>query len=207
MADRALTLAARGARTAELSPGGTLMGYERDGDMFVYDLAQQKELRLTADATPTTYNGHFDWVYEEEFGMAQAWNWSPDSRFIAYWRLDESAEPTIQLSDFEGRHPDWTRIRIPQPGDSNPTVKIGVVDVRSGVSRKADARVIPGALLMDPAELGQDPAKRDARLRELPKDRDIIFYCTCPNEASAAQRFQHQEMDRERQQACRRDRA
>ncbi|PYP63367.1 MAG: S9 family peptidase, partial [Gemmatimonadetes bacterium] len=132
VADRALTLAARGARTAELSPGGTLMGYERDGDMFVYDLAQQKELRLTADATPTTYNGHFDWVYEEEFGMAQAWNWSPDSRFIAYWRLDESAEPTIQLSDFEGRHPDWTRIRIPQPGDSNPTVKIGVVDVRSG---------------------------------------------------------------------------
>ena len=132
LADRALTLAARGARTAELSPGGTLMGYERDGDMFVYDLAQQKELRLTADATPTTYNGHFDWVYEEEFGMAQAWNWSPDSRFIAYWRLDESAEPTIQLSDFEGRHPDWTRIRIPQPGDSNPTVKIGVVDVRSG---------------------------------------------------------------------------
>jgi len=62
-----------------------------------------------------------------------------------------------------------------------------VVDVRSGVSRKADARVIPGALLMDPAELGEDPAKRDARLRELPKDRDIIFYCTCPNEASAAQ--------------------
>src|SRR2546422_914473 len=131
LADRALTLAARGARTAELSPGGTLMGYERDGDMFVYDLAQQKELRLTADATPTTYNGHFDWVYEEEFGMAQAWNWSPDSRFIAYWRLDESAEPTIQLSDVAGRQPRWTRSRIPQPCDSNPTVKIGVAVVRS----------------------------------------------------------------------------
>jgi rhodanese-related sulfurtransferase len=55
-----------------------------------------------------------------------------------------------------------------------------VVDVRSGVSRKADARVIPGALLMAPDEL-------DIRLRELPKDRDIVFYCSCPNEASAAQ--------------------
>jgi membrane protein DedA with SNARE-associated domain/rhodanese-related sulfurtransferase len=55
-----------------------------------------------------------------------------------------------------------------------------VVDVRSAVSRKADGRTIPGALLMDP----QEP---DMRLRELPKDREIIFYCTCPNEASAAQ--------------------
>ena len=55
-----------------------------------------------------------------------------------------------------------------------------VVDVRSPVSRKADPRTIPGALLMEPAEL-------DTRLRDLPKDRDIVFYCSCPNEASAAQ--------------------
>ena len=55
-----------------------------------------------------------------------------------------------------------------------------VVDVRSAVSRKTDARFIPGALLMAPDVV-------DARLRELPKDRELIFYCTCPNEASAAQ--------------------
>ena len=56
-----------------------------------------------------------------------------------------------------------------------------VVDVRSPMARKADARFIPGALTIDAA------AEIDARLRQLPKDRDIIFYCTCPNEASAAQ--------------------
>jgi membrane protein DedA with SNARE-associated domain/rhodanese-related sulfurtransferase len=55
-----------------------------------------------------------------------------------------------------------------------------IVDVRSQVARKADTRVIPGALLMDVDEL-------DSRLRGLPKDREIIFYCACPNEASAAQ--------------------
>ena len=54
-----------------------------------------------------------------------------------------------------------------------------VVDVRSEVSRKADGRLIPGALTIEPSQI-------DARLRELPKDREIIFYCTCPNEASAA---------------------
>ena len=132
LADRSLKLGASGARTAELSPAGGMMGYERDGNMFAYDFSTGKETQLTGDATPTVYNGHFDWVYEEEFGMAQAWNWSPDSRHIAFWQLDESAEPVNQFTDFSGRHPEWTDIRIPQPGDSNPRVKIGVVDVRSG---------------------------------------------------------------------------
>lgn len=132
LADRSLTLAARGARTAELSPDGTTLGYEREGDLFAYDLAARREIRLTHGATETLYHGRFDWVYEEEFGLAQAWVWSPDSRYLAFWQVDESAEPAVALTDFEGRHPEWWRLRIPQPGDSNARVRIGVVEVRSG---------------------------------------------------------------------------
>jgi rhodanese-related sulfurtransferase len=55
-----------------------------------------------------------------------------------------------------------------------------VVDVRSPVVRNLDRRFIPGALAMDIAEV-------DRQLDRLPADRDIVFYCTCPNEASAAQ--------------------
>ncbi len=131
-ANRALELATRGARTAELSPDGAILGYERGGNLFVSDLANAHEQQLTRDATETTYNGHFDWVYEEEFGQAQAWNWSPDSRHIAFWQVDESPEPFIQLSDFAGPHPEWEPLRIPQPGDRNANVRIGVVDVSSG---------------------------------------------------------------------------
>jgi len=130
--DHSLRLAAKGARTGELSPDGAMLGYERDGNMFVYSMSGRQETQLTHDATATRYNGHFDWVYEEEFGMAQAWSWSPDSRHIAYWQVDASAEPVDQFTDFAGAHPDYTKIRIPQPGDSNPTVKIGVVDVHTG---------------------------------------------------------------------------
>jgi dipeptidyl-peptidase-4 len=129
---RALQLAGKGARTAELSPNGAMLGAERNGDMYVVDLATHRERRLTNDATEHVFNGHFDWVYEEEFGLAQGWNWSPDSRHIAYWQVDESKEPEIQLTDYSGLHPTWDRIRIPQPGDSNPKVRIGVADVRSG---------------------------------------------------------------------------
>ncbi|MGH7590438.1 MAG: S9 family peptidase, partial [Gemmatimonadales bacterium] len=132
LADHTLRPAAKGARTAELSPDGTTLGLERNGDMYVYDLASGKETRLTSDAHGTVYNGHFDWVYEEEFGLAQAWNWSPDDRYLAYWQLDEGPEPMVQFSDLAGVHAVWDTIRIPQPGDSNPTVRIGVSDIRTG---------------------------------------------------------------------------
>jgi dipeptidyl-peptidase-4 len=132
LATRSLQLAGRGARTAELSPDGSMLGEERNGDLYLMDLATHRERRLTSDAAPHVFNGHFDWVYEEEFGLPQAWNWAPDSRHIAFWQVDERKEPEIQLTDYSGRHPTWDRIRIPQPGDSNPTVRIGAIDVRSG---------------------------------------------------------------------------
>jgi membrane protein DedA with SNARE-associated domain/rhodanese-related sulfurtransferase len=54
-----------------------------------------------------------------------------------------------------------------------------IVDVRSALGREHDRRCIPGALEMSLEEVG-------ARVGEFPKDREVVFYCACPNEASAA---------------------
>lgn len=54
-----------------------------------------------------------------------------------------------------------------------------IVDLRTAIVRKQDSRIIPGALLADFADVEQ---WRD----QLPTDREIIFYCTCPNETGAA---------------------
>jgi membrane protein DedA with SNARE-associated domain/rhodanese-related sulfurtransferase len=54
-----------------------------------------------------------------------------------------------------------------------------IIDVRSPTARARDGRRIPGALLVDMVELEKE-------FPELPTDRDIVVYCTCPNEASAA---------------------
>jgi len=132
LADRSMQLATKGARTGELSPNGAMLGFERDGDMYVTNLSTHQERRLTRDASEHIYNGHFDWVYEEEYGLAQAWKWSPESSYIAYWQLNDSAEPVIQISDYSGLHQDWEKLRIPQVGDSNATVRIGVVNVSTG---------------------------------------------------------------------------
>jgi dipeptidyl-peptidase-4 len=132
LADRSMQLATKSARTGELSPNGAMLGFERDGDMYVTDLSTHQEKRLTRDASEHIYNGHFDWVYEEEYGLAQAWKWSPESHYIAYWQLNDSAEPEIQISDYSGLHQEWEKLHIPQVGDSNATVRIGVVNVSTG---------------------------------------------------------------------------
>ena len=54
-----------------------------------------------------------------------------------------------------------------------------IVDVRSPTAQTLERRRIPGAVHVPV----QDAARH---LSELPRDREIILYCTCPNEASAA---------------------
>ncbi|OLC65190.1 MAG: sulfurtransferase [Betaproteobacteria bacterium 13_1_40CM_4_64_4] len=55
-----------------------------------------------------------------------------------------------------------------------------VVDVRSQTARAIEPRHIPGALHL-PLQGFEE------HIKELPRDREIILYCSCPNEASAAQ--------------------
>jgi rhodanese-related sulfurtransferase len=57
------------------------------------------------------------------------------------------------------------------------------VDVRSPTARDLERRRIPGALHVPMQEV-------EKHVRDLPRDREIILYCTCPNEASAAQAAQ-----------------
>jgi dipeptidyl-peptidase 4 len=129
-----LLQAAKDARSAELSPDGSSVGIERNGNLFVYNFASGSERQLTQDSTSETgiFNGHYDWVYEEEFGQSQAWNWSKDSKYLAFWQFDESPVPVFQMTNFVGLHSEYVRIPIPQVGDPNPAVKIGVIDVQSG---------------------------------------------------------------------------
>jgi len=54
-----------------------------------------------------------------------------------------------------------------------------IIDVRSRAERELDARSIPGALAFEVEEM-------EKLIDSLPADRDVIFYCSCPNEASAA---------------------
>ena len=129
VASKSLQLAAKDAQTAELSPDGSKIGYEKGGNLYIYDFATKKETQLTSDAQENVWNGRFGWVYEEEFGLAQAWEWSPDSKFIAFWQTDERNVPIFQMTDYSGLADSYEKLPYPKVGNQNPTVKIGIIDI------------------------------------------------------------------------------
>jgi dipeptidyl-peptidase 4 len=133
-----LDLIAGDAFTAELSPDGQKVAYHRDGELYLFDLESAEERQLTFDAEENFYNGRFGWVYEEEFGQVQAWKWSHDSRYIAYWQSDERHVQRFVSTDYEGNYPEYTDIPYPKVGEENPTVRIGVVDTQTGENRWMD---------------------------------------------------------------------
>jgi membrane protein DedA with SNARE-associated domain len=57
--------------------------------------------------------------------------------------------------------------------------KVFIVDLRHPLELLPDPFTLPGALHFSPEGLA-------ARIHEIPRDRDIILYCTCPSEATAA---------------------
>ncbi len=116
----------------QFSPDGNKIAFVRNDNIFVYDLNTGNEKQLTEDGNGLILNGHFDWVYQEELGVVQGWKWSPDSRKIAFWHLDQSNEPEIKIAKWDSLYFNFLTLRYPKAGGNNAIVKIGVVDINSG---------------------------------------------------------------------------
>ncbi len=71
----------------------------RANNLFVTDIATHEEHALTNNGSDVIINGTSDWVYEEELSVRDAFRWSPDSKRIAFWRFDQSAEPIFPMLD------------------------------------------------------------------------------------------------------------
>src|SRR5207249_4564629 len=63
---------------AKFSPDGRMVGFVRDHNIYVTDLATGTETALTTDGGENVINGTSDWVYEEELDLRDAFRWSPD---------------------------------------------------------------------------------------------------------------------------------
>ena len=118
---------------AKFSPDGNRVGYVRENNLYVEDLADNRIIQLTHDGSKRIINGTFDWVYEEELDLRDGWRWSPDSRQIAYWQSDTDGVPDYYLiNNTDSLYPKITTIQYPVAGQANSAVRVGVVPAGGG---------------------------------------------------------------------------
>jgi len=118
---------------ATFSPNGQQVAFVRDNNLFVVDLLSMSETQITQDGeTNSIINGATDWVYEEEFGFVKGFEWSPDSRKIAFFRFDESGVKEFSMTMYKDLYPDEYRFKYPKAGEANSIVSIHSYDLASG---------------------------------------------------------------------------
>jgi dipeptidyl-peptidase 4 len=117
---------------ADFSPDGRWVSFVRGMNLFVVEAATGKEKQLTRDGSSRILNGYLDWLYEEEIygrGQKRGYWWSPDSKYIAFLRTDESPVPKFVLTDDTLTDQRVENTDYPQAGDPNPLVTLGIADV------------------------------------------------------------------------------
>ena len=119
-------------RNIKFSPDGKSVAYlKNDNNLYVYHIDNNKEIRLTKDGSYNIINGHFGWVYEEEFGSYDAYRWSPDSKYIAFVREDQTYVKQFPLMNELTTYPEIQWIHYPKVGETNPVLNISIVNVNT----------------------------------------------------------------------------
>jgi dipeptidyl-peptidase-4 len=120
---------------AKLSPDQTRVGYVRENNLYVENLADGRITQLTSDGTAHRVNGTFDWVYEEELFCRDGWRWSPDGTRIAFWQLDsEGVKEFVLVDNTSDLYPRLTTFPYPKAGERNSAARVGVVGASGGAT-------------------------------------------------------------------------
>jgi dipeptidyl-peptidase-4 len=131
----------QGLKNVKLSPDGKLVGYVKDHNLFIADVNTGKETQLTFDGNENILNGEPDWVYEEEFGIADCWQWSDDGKKIAFWRFDQTRVKEFYLVDEMQSYNKIFPLKYPKVGEQNSIVKIGVIDIQTFETKWMDTGI------------------------------------------------------------------
>jgi dipeptidyl-peptidase-4 len=121
---------------ATFSPDGKKIAYTKNNNLFSFDIEKGLLTQITFDGKKNeVINGSTDWVYEEEFEFTKAYSWSHDSRYLAYYRFDESEVPEYNMQKWESLYPTDYRYKYPKAGEKNAQVEIKSYDFQQNQSK------------------------------------------------------------------------
>jgi dipeptidyl-peptidase-4 len=116
----------------KFAPGGKAVGYVRDHDLYVLDLAANREQAVTTRGSEKVTHGLAEFVAQEEMGRFTGYWFSPDAKSVAYEEADANGVEVWYVAD--PIHPDRepTPFFYPRPGKANVKARLGVVPVAGG---------------------------------------------------------------------------
>ncbi|MEL6416773.1 MAG: DPP IV N-terminal domain-containing protein, partial [Pseudomonadota bacterium] len=111
---------------AKVSPGGGFVSFVRDGAVFAIDLDTGTESRLTPAGDPENAiaYGVAEFVAQEEMDRYTGYWWSPDDRYLAYTKVDESTVDIIPRFDIAAEDVTVIDQRYPRAGRPNAIVDL-----------------------------------------------------------------------------------
>jgi len=116
---------------AEYSPDGNFVSYIHKNNIYVKELSNGKVRQLTHDGKKNkVINGTSDWVYEEEFAITKAYDWSPDSRYIGFLKFNENNVKQFRMTFYDDLYPDSYKFKYPKAGEDNSVVSIHLIDLK-----------------------------------------------------------------------------
>jgi dipeptidyl-peptidase-4 len=141
-------LSAGRQQVALFSPDGERVAFVRNNNLYVKSLRFGTERQMTTDGEfNKIINGIPDWVYEEEFEFNRAFEWSPDSKQVAYIKFNEENVPTFGIPMYKGLSPEHKensvypgeyRFKYPKAGEKNSIVSVWVYDIKAGQNIQMD---------------------------------------------------------------------
>lgn len=123
---------------AKVSPKGNFVSWVRDQNLVIYDLATGKETPITDDGAGLITWATAEFIAQEEMDRDTGYWWSPDERYIALTRVDESPVDVVPRFEITGGGATMVEQRYPRAGRPNAQVELYVRDLQSGARVKVD---------------------------------------------------------------------
>ena len=124
---------------ATFSPDANKVAFTHDNNLYYQPLDEDSPRQITRDGKINeVINGSTDWVHEEELSFVKAFEWSPDSRYVSWFRFDESEVKEFQMAMYGALYPNQHRFKYPKAGESNAVVSIHIYDLKTGKATTAD---------------------------------------------------------------------
>ncbi len=109
------------------SPDGKYIAFVRENNLYIHKMDFKTEVAVTRDGSiGSIINGLPDWLYEEEFACTCLYCFSPDSKQLAFVRLDETSVPSFRWIDYLSS--EVHSLKYPCAGEPNARASVVVYD-------------------------------------------------------------------------------